>query len=155
PPGGEGGVLLADCDVVFRAGFERDYRGDVVLSPFYWGRRDIRVAGGGLLQSRDGEFNAGLLMTRSAAFCQWWIDAYLSGLGGFYEQGCLDQVPAAFFADYFSPLHNWGKWRFAAPHGAVRSYHQHHREIGRRPDITLISLAAKRAAAEARAALRP
>lgn len=153
PPGAEGGVLLADCDITFREGFERNYHGDVVLSPFYWGRRDIRV-GGALLQHRDGEYNAGLLLTRSMEFCQWWMEAYLSGLGGFYEQGCLDLVPGLFPTDYFSPLHNWGKWRFAAPHPEVRSYHQHLAERSLRPDIGAIKIAAQRAAAEARAQLR-
>lgn len=153
-PASRDGVLLADCDVTFREGFERPFRGGVALSPFYWGRRDLTVQGGGLLQHRDGEFNAGMIVTRSLAFCQWWMDAYLSGAGGFYEQGCLDLVPGLFTTDYISPLHNWGKWRFAAPHAAVRSYHQHIGEPSRRMDVGALKIAAQRAAAEARAKLK-
>lgn len=156
PDGGRDGVLVADCDIVWRAGFERAYHGEVALSPFYWGRRDLRLShdrGAGLLQHRDGEFNAGLVLSRSRAFADWWMRAYLAGEGGFYEQGCLDLVPGLFETDYISPLHNWGKWRFASPHGAVRSYHQHLGEPARRLDVGAIALAARRAAAEARAAL--
>lgn len=150
---GPDGVLLVDCDVTFRLGFERRYQGDVVLSPFYWGQRTIAVGGGKLLQHRDGEFNAGMLITRSLAFCDWWLAAYESGLGGFYEQGCLDLVPGHFVTDYFSPLHNFGKWRFSPPSGVVMSYHQHLEERSRRHDVGAIKIAAQRVAAEARAAL--
>lgn len=148
-PGGDG-VLLVDCDVTFRQGFERLFYGDVALSPFYWGRRDVVVEGGRLLQQRDGEFNAGMLVTRSLDFCDWWMQAYESGMGGFYEQGCLDAVPANFTTDYISPLHNFGKWRFAAPHRHIRSYHQHARERSRNSDVGMLKIAAQRAAAEAR-----
>jgi hypothetical protein len=147
------GVLLADCDVTFRAGFERPFQGDVAISPFYWGRRDIDVPGGGKLQHRDGEYNAGMIVSRSQAFADWWMQAYLSGAGGFYEQGCLDLVPGEFLTDYISPLHNYGKWRFAAPHAAVRSYHQHIGERSTRLDVGSLKMAAQRAAAEARATL--
>lgn len=156
-PASRDGVLLVDCDVTFREGFERPFRGDVALSPFYWGRRDIDIPaakGGGLLQHRDGEFNAGMLVTRSRDFCDWWMRAYLDGLGGFYEQGCLDLVPGLFTTDYTSPLHNWGKWRFAAPHGAVRSFHQHLSEPSRRMDVGALKMAAQRAAGEARETLQ-
>ncbi len=134
---------------------ERRYNGDVVLSPFYWGKRTERTREGELLQHRDGEFNAGMIMSRSADFCDWWINAYLSGEGGFYEQGCLDAVPGLFSTDYFSPLHNWGKWRWSAPHPDVRSFHQHVREVAsRRPDVGAIKIAAQSAAAKARSILR-
>lgn len=155
PPRSTDGVLLVDCDVTFREGFERRYHGDVALSPFYWGKRTERTREGGLLQHRDGEFNAGMLLTRSSAFCDWWLRAYLSGEGGFYEQGCLDAVPGLFPTDYFSPLHNWGKWRWAAPCPAARSFHQHVAErAAARPDVGAIKIAAQRAAAEARAKLK-
>jgi hypothetical protein len=152
-PDSRDGVMLADCDITFRMGFERPFYADVALSPFYWGRRDIAVPGGGLLQHRDGEFNAGLLVTRSRAFADWWMQAYLSGEGGFYEQGCLDLVPGRFLSDYISPLHNYGKWRFAAPGSQVRSYHQHVLERCNRMDVGSLKMAAQRAAAEARETL--
>jgi len=157
--GAPGGILLADCDITFRTGFERVHYGDVALSPFYWGKRDIFVPSPSHpepvpLQIRDGEYNAGLLMTRSLKFCNWWLETYLSGEGGFYEQKCLDLVPGLFHCDYFSPLHNWGKWRFASPHPAVRSYHQHLAERARIADVGAIKIAAQRAGAEARAKLR-
>jgi len=151
------GVLLVDCDMTFRANLGRNFFADVVLSPFYWGRRDIIMPqdrGGGLLQHRDGEFNAGMLLTRSKEFCAWWTNAYLSGAGGFYEQGCLDMVPGVFTTDYFSPLHNWGKWRFVIPHNAVRSFHQHIGEPSRRMDVGALKISAQRAAARARTVLR-
>lgn len=155
PPHSEDGVLLVDCDVTFRSGLERKYHGDVTLSPFYWGKRTERTREGDLLQHRDGEFNAGMLLTRSSAFCVWWIKAYLAGEGGFYEQGCLDLVPGQFLTDYFSPLHNWGKWRWAAPPPSARSYHQHVSErAAARPDVGAIKIAAQRTAAEARAKLK-
>jgi len=147
------GVLIADCDITWRLGFERPFRGDVALSPFYWGRRDIEIPGGGLLQHRDGEFNAGMVVSRSVEFADWWERAYLSGDGGFYEQGCLDMVPTQFTIDYISPLHNYGKWRFTQPHDAVRSYHQHIGERSTRLDVGSLKMAAQRAAAEARSAL--
>jgi hypothetical protein len=148
------GILIVDCDVTFRHGFERPFRGDVALSPFYWGRRDLTTKTGGLLQHSHGEFNAGMLVTRSVDFCNWWLESYLTGFGGFYEQGCLDAVPQRFRTDYISPLHNFGKWRFSRPNSAVRSYHQHVRERSWNCDVGALKIAAQRTAAEARATLR-
>jgi hypothetical protein len=152
---GQDGVLLVDCDITFRLGFERRFHGDVALSPFYWGDRGIklRVANDQLLQHRDGEFNAGMLVTRSLAFCDWWLGAYESGEGGFYEQGCLDMVPARFVTDFISPAHNYGKWRFVEPHTEVRSFHQHSAEPSRKYSVGALKIAAQRAGAEARAKL--
>lgn len=157
PDGCRDGVLLADCDVIFREGLDRAMCGEVALSPFYWGRRDLPAPSGDRarrLQHEHGEFNAGLVLTRSIDFCAWWIAAYLSGEGGFYEQACLDAVPGRFHADYFSPLHNWGNWRFAAPPPEARSYHRHLAERSTRLDTGAIAIAARRTAAEARALLR-
>jgi len=148
------GVMIVDCDVTFRLGFERSFFGDVAISPFYWGRRDIMVQDGRLLQHRDGEFNAGMVISRSVDFSTWWMKAYLSGEGGFYEQGCLDMVPERFYTDYISPLHNWGKWRFSSPPPEARSYHQHLNEPSRRLDVGATRIAARRTAAEARAVLK-
>jgi hypothetical protein len=154
PPQFKDGVMIVDCDVTFRAGFARPFFGDVALSPFYWGKRDITTNSGKLLQDVHGEFNAGMLVTRSVNFCRWWLDSYLAGFGGFYEQACLDAVPQRFCTDYISPLHNFGKWRFAKPYGAVRSYHQHLRERSYNADVGALKIAAQSAAANARKTLQ-
>ena len=156
-------ALLCDSDITFRLDFERSFYGDVVLSPFYWGDLGLLTRANPLdpertartqLHVRDGLFNAGMVMSRSLEFAEWWMAAFLSGEFGFYEQKCLDAVPAQFPTDYFSPKHNFGKWRFAPPFRTVRSYHQHVREPARRPDVILLKMEAQEAAAEARAELR-
>ena len=153
PVDSKDGVMMVDCDITFKANFERPFFGDVALSPFYWGKRDLKVSSGGLLQHSHGEFNAGMLITRSVDFCEWWLESYLSGLGGFYEQACLDSVPKRFCVDYTSSLHNFGKWRFTKPHNAVRSYHQHVRERSRNVDVGALKIAAQKTAAQARKTL--
>lgn len=153
PSNSRSGVMIVDCDVTFNDGFEKPFFGDVALSPFYWGKRDLKVQTGESLQSCHGEFNAGMLVSRSIDFCNWWIDAYIAGLGGFYEQACLDFVPKSFCVDYISPLHNFGKWRFAKPHKFVRSYHQHILERSKNADVGALKIAAQSAAAKARKSL--
>jgi len=158
----DSGILMLDCDITFAAPFERHFFGDVVLSPFYWGNLQMQThadpadssKGCVPIWERDGLFNAGMLLTRSADFCRWWKETYESGEFGFYEQKCLDQVPRLFHADYFSPLHNFGKWRFESPWQEVRSYHYHLRETARRQDCLDIKLAAQQAAARARYLLK-
>jgi hypothetical protein len=148
------GVLICDSDITFKRGFLRDFYGDVALSPFYWGDRFLKISEEKLLRDRDGEFNAGMLATNSIEFCDWWIDAYKSGLGGFYEQKCLDYVPSLFDVDYIGPEHNFGKWRSQIPKDNISSFHYHIKERARKKEDSFIKLEAQKSAAKARSILK-
>lgn len=128
------GVLLTDCDITFAGTVRESWVGvDVVLSPFYWVHFDHKVRhpvdGVMPLAQRDGYFNAGYLLTRRVEVAEYWMELYESGVGGFYEQKCLERLPGKFACDYFSPLHNWGKWRREVPRDGVVSIHFHDRDV--------------------------
>ncbi len=148
------GVMLCDCDITFKRGFSRAFFGEVVLSPFYWGDRHLETREGDSLKDRDGEFNAGMIITNSVEFCDWWIESYENGLGGFYEQKCLDYAPKLFEVDYIGPEHNFGKWRFRVPKDHVSSFHYHVREKALNKINIFIKLEAQKAAAKARAMIK-
>ena len=155
------GVLLADCDITFNAPPYRErYFADVVLSPNFHGDLQLltRNLGGTEkipLYVRDSLFNAGMLATRSVDFCNWWIEQYeAGGPNTFVEQTALEQVPRLFDVDYFGPEENFGKWRFAAPPPNTNSFHMHIKERSRRPDVTMLKIAAQSAAAKSRSFLK-
>lgn len=155
------GVLLADCDITFiRPTYRREYWADVVLSPNFHG--DLQLTTPDLSKEsriplfvRDSLFNAGMVATRSVEFCEWWIEQYeAGGEGTFVEQTALEQVPRLFDVDYFGPEENFGKWRFAAPPPNTNSVHMHVHERARKPEVTILKIAAQSSAASARKFLR-
>lgn len=156
-----GGVLLADCDISFAAPPYRDcFYADVVMSPNFTGdlqkmTRTLDRQGKIPLYVRDSLFNAGMLLTRSVEFCEWWLKAYEEGgPNTFVEQTAMEQVPRLFDVDYFGPEENFGKWRFAAPPPNTNSFHMHLHEPARKQEVTALKIAAQSAAARARAFLR-
>lgn len=154
------GVLLADCDVAIITADRRHYYADVALSPGYCGdpHRPVRDLDGGRSLSiveRDSWFNAGMLLTRSLEFCEWWLAEYEAGRpGSFYEQTALESTPARFDCAFMDDRHNFGKWRFREPFPGTASIHMHLTERCRRPDATAMAVMARRAVAESLAALR-
>lgn len=150
------GVLLTDSDITFTGAVAEEFpHADVVLSPFHWAIFDHRVRhprdGVMPLPQRDGFFNAGYLLTRRPEVAEAWLDLYERGVGGFYEQKCLEELPRRFACDYFGVAHNWGKWRREAPRPGTVSIHYHAREVV--PDRAAEWLkATKRAAEDASAA---
>lgn len=123
------GVLLTDCDITFAQPVTGLWGGGVeaVLSPFWWWAYDVpkRRDGSVTLPGFDGIFNAGYFLTRSLAVATAWRELYEAGVGGFYEQKCLEWLPRRFACDYFDARHNWGKWRREAPRTDTVSLHYH------------------------------
>ena len=153
------GVMLADVDITFAGPVRREFFADVVLSPYYFGDMTQTcpdLDGGRIpLAERDGFFNAGMIITRSKVFCDWWIEQYEAGHpGSFVEQSALEHVPGTFPTDYLDARHNFGKWRCQDPGPDVLSYHMHVHEKSNRTDITMLKIAAQSAAAKARKFLR-
>lgn len=153
------GVMLADADITFLKRIDRSFHADVVLSPYYFGdfTQKTRDLDGDLipLAERDGWFNAGMILTRSKEFCDWWIPQYEAGHpGSFVEQSALELVPGSFATEYLDARHNFGKWRLSPPAPDTASIHMHIHEKSHRTDITMLKIAAQKAAAKARRILR-
>lgn len=157
-----GGVLLADCDITFLRPNNDSYLADVVLSPNFHGdlRRRTKGRNGGTryLHERDSLFNAGMLLTRSASFCEtwrlWYENSHTWNEETFLEQTALEHVPSKWHTAYFDHRDNFGKWRFTAPLGDERSVHTHLRERARCEEVFQLKLTAQKAAAKARLQLK-
>lgn len=151
------GVMFADTDITFVRPIDRSFHADVVLSPAFCG--DLQRKTSLLTQPdqkiplfrRDGLFNAGMWLTRSFEFMDWWIKAVeMSGGDSFLEQTSLEYAPGGFITDYLDSRDNFGKWRFQAPPPDVRSVHYHINERSRWIEDTEIKRIGQAAAAEAR-----
>lgn len=119
-------ILFTDSDITFL----RDvgyFKEEVILSPFYWGPNSASV------EALHGTFNAGYLAARNGRFAEKWLEYYEDGVGGFYEQGCLNNLSKDFDVGLFNICHNHGKWREADPRQDCISIHYHRQEKCRRP----------------------
>lgn len=115
------GVLLLDSDVLVMRTIYEQYDADVVLSPFHWWDPSQPVV------AAHGLYNAGYLLGRHPGAAVDWMSWYTGGIGGFYEQKCLELLPAAYRCDFFGRAHNWGIWRKETPQprDKVASVHIH------------------------------
>ena len=128
-------VMLVDSDIVFcrpwRMG-EMVFLGvDLVLSPFHWpGDVPVIPRGPGSVErwpvsAVHGWHNAGMLLAGRGEIPEEWMRLTRAGVGGFYEQGCLDHLAQRFRHDVLGTAHNWGIWRKHAPGPDVASVHRH------------------------------
>lgn len=62
-------------------------------------------------QPGQGFYNAGMVLVRNTKFVARWREMFLTGKGGFYEQGCLELLSKEFVVDTFPSSWNWGIWR--------------------------------------------
>lgn len=128
-------VLLVDSDIVFCRAWsmaEMTFLGvDLVLSPFHWpGEVPVipRTPGDAVrwpVPAVHGWHNAGMLLAGRGEIAEEWMRLTRAGVGGFYEQGCLDHLAHRFRHDVLGTAHNWGIWRKHAPGPNVASVHRH------------------------------
>lgn len=100
-----GGVLLADADlIVTRRLPDLEWDADLVLSDHAGSLPDR-------LPERAGRYNAGMVLVRHGGIVSRWRELFGRGVGGFYEQGALEQLAREFVTDLFPSAWNWGDWR--------------------------------------------
>lgn len=99
------GVLLVDCDLIFTRRLPAlAWEADLVLSEHHGPLPDR-------LPPKSGIYNAGMVLCRDARIVERWRELFHQGVGGFYEQGCLEQLAREFLTDTFPGSWNWGNWR--------------------------------------------
>jgi hypothetical protein len=123
---------LLDADIAVNASLHTGgpWMADLVLSPFYWPdpAANTPVA--------HGFFNGGYLLVRDTRIVNRWEQMYATGLGGFYEQKCLDYLGREFVTAWFGHEHNFAKWRWESPRRRpVASLHHKLRAKGKAPRI--------------------
>jgi hypothetical protein len=131
------GVLLADADLIFTRRLpDLSWDADLVLSEHHGPLPDR-------LPPRSGIYNAGMVLCRDESVVDRWRELFATGVGGFYEQGCLEQLAREFVTDTFPGSWNWGNWRrtedLAASGRVPAILHQHlerTREIPHRAEST-------------------
>jgi hypothetical protein len=98
-------VMLVDADLIFTRRLpDLVWDADLVLSEHAGPIPDR-------LSSRSGIYNAGMVLTRSLRLCARWREFFEAGVGGFYEQGCLEDLSREYLTDTFPAAWNWGDWR--------------------------------------------
>ncbi len=99
------GVLLADSDLILSRRLPAmEWDADLVLSEHAGPLPDR-------LPPLSGIYNAGMVLVRAPQIVDRWRVAFETGEGGFYEQGCLEQLAREYVADVFPGAWNWGDWR--------------------------------------------
>lgn len=102
------GVLLVDADIIFTGKIPPlQWDADLVLSRHVGPaapRDPLREAG-------PLTFNAGMILFGSHDVVDRWNQMFLTGVGGFYEQGCLPDLAREFVSGELPADWNWGFWR--------------------------------------------
>ena len=127
---------LLDADIAVNASLHAGgpWTADLVLSPFYW--PDPAAA----TPVAHGFFNAGYLLAADTRVVDRWEQMYAAGLGGFYEQKCLDYLSREFVTAWFGHEHNFAKWRWESPRRRpVVSLHHKLKANGKAPRIVEMS----------------
>jgi hypothetical protein len=99
-------TLVCDSDLILTSKLPKiEWEADVVLSshqgPFFTPS----------FEPGQGYYNAGMVLVRTPRVANRWIELFQAGAGGFYEQGCLEQLSEEFVTDLFPATWNWGMWR--------------------------------------------
>ena len=102
------GVLLVDADIIFTGKIPSlQWDADLVLSRHVGPaapRDPLREAG-------PLTFNAGMILFGHHKVVDRWKQMFLTGVGGFYEQGCLPDLAREFVSGELPADWNWGFWR--------------------------------------------
>ena len=131
---------LLDADIAVNGSLHAGgpWIADLVLSPFYW--PDPAAA----VPVAHGFFNAGYLLAGNTRVVDRWEEMFATGMGGFYEQKCLDYLGREFVTTWFGHEHNFAKWRWESPSlRPVVSLHHKLRAKGNAPRITEMSEAVR------------
>jgi hypothetical protein len=108
------------------------------LSPFHWPDATASTP------AAHGFFNAGYLLARNTRIADRWEEMYAEGLGGFYEQKCLEQLGREFVTAWFGQDHNFAKWRWESPaRRPITSFHHKLKAKGNAPRIVDLSQAVR------------
>ena len=137
-----GPTHLLDADIVVNASLHTGgpWMADLVLSPFHWPKVSEPTA------IAHGFFNAGYLLVRHSRIVDRWEQMYAEGLGGFYEQKCLENLGREFVTTWFGQDHNFAKWRWESPRRRpVTSFHHKLKARGNAPRIVEMSEAVRQA----------
>lgn len=138
--GRHGPSHLLDADIAVNGSLHAGgpWVADLVLSPFYW--PDPAAA----TPVAHGFFNAGYLLAGDTRVVDRWEEMFATGMGGFYEQKCLDYLGREFVTAWFGHEHNFAKWRWESPSlRPVVSLHHKLRAKGTAPRITEMSEAVR------------
>lgn len=111
-------TLLADSDLIFTGRIDETWHAEAVLSPHWHMQNNDRT-------KQVGYFNAGWFLTASPRLARRWRSLYEQGVGGFYEQKCLEHLQAEFDCAYTSSVHNVGRWRQRPCPRGTKSIHGH------------------------------
>jgi len=102
------GVLLVDADIIFTSRIPPlQWDADLVMSRHVGPaapRDPLREAG-------PLTFNAGMVLFGHHKVVDRWKQMFVTGVGGFYEQGCLPDLAREFVSDELPADWNWGFWR--------------------------------------------
>lgn len=121
-------TFFLDSDIIVASPLDSIYSHEIVLSPHYHFitmRRDH--------ETTSGLYNAGYIFCANKDFPNWWETNYLND-SLFYEQECMNRIPANFNTDIFDRTHNVGFWRRYTKEdleyiennvGEIKSYHVH------------------------------
>jgi len=134
--GRHGPSHLLDADIAVNGSLHAGgpWVADLVLSPFYW--PDPAAA----IPVAHGFFNAGYLLAGDTRVVDRWEEMFATGMGGFYEQKCLDYLGREFVTAWFGHEHNFAKWRWESPSlRPVVSLHHKLRAKGTAPRIAEMS----------------
>ncbi len=131
------GVLLVDVDLLCTQRLpDFGWQADLVLSEHHGPLPDR-------LPAKSGIYNAGMVLCRDTAIVHRWRELFHQGVGGFYEQGALEQLAREFLTDTFPGSWNWGNWRRtedlteSGRFPAIIHHHRHRtREIPHREEAT-------------------
>lgn len=137
-----GPTHLLDADIVVNASLHTGgpWMADLVLSPFYWPDSTAPTP------IAHGFQNAGYLLVRDTRIVNRWEQMYAEGLGGFYEQKCLEALGREFVTAWFGHEHNFAKWRWESPsRRPVASFHHKLKSRGKAPRIVKTSEAVREA----------
>lgn len=99
-------VLMCDSDLTLcRRLPEHCFLADLVLSPHqgHWHKTNTSPL--------HGFYNAGMALARDPGIARRWEELFRSDAGGFYEQGCMDQLAGEYVTEVFPSGWNWGGWR--------------------------------------------
>lgn len=100
------GVLMCDVDLIFTRRLQAtEWDADLVLST-HQGPLAVKES-----PDLHGTYNAGLVLCQDYRIIARWNQLYKDGVGGFYEQKCLEHLSEEFVTDVFPSSWNWGGWR--------------------------------------------
>ena len=111
-------TFFLDADIIVLDSLQEYFQSKVVLSPHYYPKRYISHG------FDNGFYNAGYVFCASKGFPNFWRHIYLND-SIFFEQECMNRIPARQSIQTFSREHNVGFWRREEIPKNTKSFHFH------------------------------